>query len=176
MYNGIREKRYAYQLDENQPHPAPENIILEADHVRSPWQSWGNLHKSANRRLFGLSDDGDVPVDLGTFTAPAIEDVSEIATDAGVYVDPSTSQSFNQTPGGGYVQTSPSTQSSGIFGTLLGQVGQLVGLKSGGIIMNPRPGQLVNKQTASFSQSTSTRNMLMIGAGLLALAFILKKK
>ena len=64
---------------------------------------------------------------------------------------------------------------SGIFNTLIGGIGQILGFKSGGVTVAPRPGQIVNSQTASFLQNQNTTQMLTIGAVVLGGLWLISK-
>lgn len=71
---------------------------------------------------------------------------------------------------------SPSQVDPGVFNSILGAVGQFVGFKSGGVTVAPRPGQIVNSQTASFLQSQNTTKLLTYGAVALGALWFLSKR
>jgi hypothetical protein len=97
------------------------------------------------------------------------------------YYLPPTTTSY-QAPSSGFMgpvytpAEAPATGGGDWISGLLGQVGQLVGLKSGAIVNNPRPGQLVNQATAANLQSNQTMTYLTLGGLALAALLIMRKK
>ena len=132
------------------------------------FQSWDNLknwHRSP-MRLYGLEDDdsGNDDVSNAMLTLP------DTVTTASV------PQAFVPVAPQGTVtsQTTPTVDNS-LFSSLINQVGNIVGIRSGGVVLNPKPGQVVSQASANYALGMNTNTMLMIGAAVLGL-FLLAKK
>lgn len=158
------------------------DVVLAINrHVHQPWDTWKNLHRPPAARLYGLGDEYS---DFGDENAISREGAYVPTLYVGEPLGPpSYIPEFNgvNTSPGTWTGTStisspPITGGSSAVGGFFSSLLDFARAKSGLVTVNPRPGSLVNSQTASFLGSQSTTNLMMVGAGLAALFLIMKKK
>lgn len=143
----------------------PPSVLLQ------PWESMKNWHKGPLRH-FGLSDEASdaAAAEFGSSYSPTVPAfVNQPSGNYSPYSSPSPYTSAPATSG-------MTSADASVLTSLIGAAANVAGVRSGGIVISPRPGQVVSPASAAYSLGLSTNTMLIVGAAVVAGLFLLSKK